>query len=103
MHVVYIMFVGESVLKMEQGGMREKACRQAKILHDALWYLEFELRDLMNENVGCLDAESCPLQLQVCSTPMTSGKTQYALTIAEDIVRYYEELYQVDYPLPKLG
>ena len=56
--------------------------------------------DMMNEHAGCT---SCPLQLRVCSTPITSDRTQYALAVAEDIIQYYEELYQVDYPLPKQG
>ena len=39
----------------------------------------------------------------MCSSPTVVNKTNYALTVATKVLSYYEHVFGVAYPLPKLG
>ena len=39
----------------------------------------------------------------MCSNPAVVNKTNYALTVATEVLSYYEHVFGVPYPLPKLG
>ena len=39
----------------------------------------------------------------MCSNPAVVNKTNYALTVATEVLSYYEHMFGVPYPLPKLG
>ena len=43
------------------------------------------------------------LQLRVWTTPAQVDQTKYALGVGKDIITYYEQYYNLGYPLPKQG
>lgn len=43
------------------------------------------------------------LQLRVWTTPAQVNQTKYALGVGKDIITYYEQYYNLGYPLPKQG
>lgn len=45
------------------------------------------------------------IQINVCGQPdaVADGLLNYAITIATNVIEYYEKFYRVKYPLPKCG
>lgn len=43
------------------------------------------------------------VQVGVWSNPEVIGKTEYALSVAVEVLAFYEERFDLSYPLPKLG
>ena len=43
------------------------------------------------------------LKLRVWTSPQQVDQTEYALGVGKDIITYYEEYYDLGYPLPKQG
>ncbi len=42
-------------------------------------------------------------QIRVCSNPFIVDKTEYALRVAANVIQFYENRFNVVYPLPKQG
>ena len=42
-------------------------------------------------------------QIQVCSNPLIVDKTKYALSVAAEVITFYETEFDIPYPLPKQG
>lgn len=43
------------------------------------------------------------VQIQVCSNPVVTGHTHYALSVAKNVIMFYEREFGIPYPLPKQG
>jgi glutamyl aminopeptidase len=43
-----------------------------------------------------------PLDLSIYATPGQFNKTEYAFDISKDIIEFYIQYFNIDYPLPKL-
>jgi glutamyl aminopeptidase len=62
----------------------------------------FIVSDFVSVSVDTNVTIGQPFKLSVYSTPDQINKTEFALQTSKDVIEYYVDYFQIEYPLPKL-